>query len=72
MKLSKDNFPTTEKDKQAIKKNFSRQAIGSLMCAAVATRPDISFAVSLLSQFLKNPGITHWNTVKRVFKYLKG
>jgi hypothetical protein len=49
-----------------------RQAIGSLMWAAVATRPDIAFAVSLLSQFLENPGGTHWTAVKCVFKYLKG
>ena len=49
-----------------------RQAIGSLMWAAVATRLDIAFAVSLLSQFLENPGEMHWNAKKRVFKYLKG
>jgi hypothetical protein len=49
-----------------------REAIGSLMYAAVATRPDITFAVSALSQFLRNPGSTHWETVKRVFRYLAG
>ena len=36
-----------------------REAIGSLMYASVATRPDISFAVSTLSQFLENPGEAH-------------
>jgi hypothetical protein len=35
------------------------EAIGSLMYAAVATHPDISFAVSTLSQFLDNPGRIH-------------
>ena len=49
-----------------------RQAIGSLMYAAVATRPDIAFAVSTLSQFLENPGEAHWDAVKRVFRYLAG
>ena len=49
-----------------------REAIGSLMYAAVATRPDISFAVSTLSQFLENPGEVHWEAVKRVFRYLAG
>jgi len=49
-----------------------QQAIGSLMWAAVATRPDIAFAVSLLSQFLENLGQIHWDAVKRVLKYLKG
>ena len=42
------------------------------MWAAVATRPDIAFAVSLLSQFLKNPGELHWKAVKRVMRYLNG
>ena len=47
-----------------------REAIGSLMWAAVATRPDIAFTVSLLSQFLENPGKIHWKAVKRVMRYL--
>jgi hypothetical protein len=33
--------------------------IGSLMYLASATRPDISFAMSKLSQFVSNPGDTH-------------
>jgi hypothetical protein len=48
------------------------EAIGSLMYAAVATRPDITFAISTLSQFLENPGEIHWEAVKRVFCYLAG
>jgi len=48
------------------------KAIGSLMYAAVATRPDIAFAVSTLSWFLENPGEAHWQAVKRVFRYLAG
>ena len=48
-----------------------RQAIGSLMWAAVATQPDNAFAVSLLSQFLENPGEMHWNVTKSVLKYPK-
>ena len=50
----------------------SLQASNRLTWTAVATRPDIAFAVSLLSQFLENPGQIHWNAVKRVFQYLKG
>ena len=47
-----------------------REAIGSLMYASVATRLDIAFAVSTLSQFLDNPGEAHWEVVKRIFQYL--
>jgi len=40
------------------------------MYASVATHPDITFAVSTLSQFLENPGQIHWEAVKRVMWYL--
>jgi hypothetical protein len=42
------------------------------MYAAVATRPNIAFAIGILLRFLMNPGCTHWEAVKQVFKYLKG
>lgn len=48
------------------------QLIGSLMFLAVGTRPDISFAVSKLSQFLEIPTTTHWLAAKRVLRYLQG
>jgi hypothetical protein len=46
--------------------------VGSLMYAAISTRPDISFAVQTLSQFSLNPGPTHLTAVKHVFRYLRG
>jgi hypothetical protein len=49
-----------------------RSAIRLLMYAAVGTRPDISYAVQTLSQFLSNPGPAHWTAVKRIFRYLNG
>ncbi|GLB42029.1 putative mitochondrial protein [Lyophyllum shimeji] len=47
-------------------------AIGMLMWAAIATRPDIAFAVQHLSQFSQHPAHEHFTAVKRVFRYLKG
>ncbi|MBW0536578.1 hypothetical protein O181_076293 [Austropuccinia psidii MF-1] len=49
-----------------------QSAIGGLSYLSTATRPDISFAVSSLSQFLENPGIQHWNAFIHVLRYLKG
>ena len=46
-----------------------QEAIGSLMYTSVATRPDITFAVSTLSQFLDNLGEAHREAVKRVYRY---
>src|SRR5258705_13022036 len=48
------------------------RAIGSLMYAATSTCPDISFAVSILSQFMRDPARDHWEAVKRAIRYLKG
>jgi hypothetical protein len=55
-----------------MKKVPYREAIGSLMYASVATRPDITYAVSALSRFLDNPGDIHWEAAKRVLRYLSG
>lgn len=46
--------------------------LGTLQYLSVATRPDITYVVSVLACFSQNPGITHWNGVKRVYAYLKG
>jgi hypothetical protein len=35
------------------------------------TRPDITFAVSVVSQFLNAPCDDHWNAVIRILKYIK-
>ena len=38
----------------------------------LGTRPDISYAVSRVSQYSTNPNSTHWTAVKRIFRYLAG
>jgi hypothetical protein len=38
--------------------------IGSLMYAAVATRPDIAFAVNRLASFTANPTMCYWTAAK--------
>ena len=47
-------------------------AVGSLMYAMVCTRPDIAQAVGLVSRYMENPGKTHWEAVKYIFRYLRG
>jgi len=49
-----------------------QSAVGSLMYAMLGTRPDISYAVSKVSQYSTNPDPTHWTAVKRIFHYLAG
>ena len=38
----------------------------------MSTRPDLSIAVAILSQFMANPNKEHWTGVKRVLRYVKG
>jgi hypothetical protein len=72
--------PTPYDPSKLLKKNrrISRdqlrysQIIGSLIYLASATRPDISFAVSKLSQFVSNSGDAHWCALERVMRYLIG
>mgnify|MGYP000992362219 CR=1 FL=1 len=47
------------------------EAIGSLLYCAIATRPDISHALSLLSKYNGKPRLVHWKGVKRILRYLR-
>lgn len=33
---------------------------------------DLSFAISLVSQFMQHPRKPHWNAVMRILRYIKG
>lgn len=49
-----------------------REAVGSLMFLAIGTRPDISYAIGVVSRYLEHPSPAHVNAVKRIFKYIRG
>src|SRR5258708_31896945 len=70
--LLKSQSPSTLADIAKMKNVPYREAVGSLMYAAMGTRPDIAFATSTVAQFLENPGRDHWEAVQRIFIYLKG
>eukprot|EP00253_Pinus_taeda_P011707 PITA_11707 len=48
-----------------------RQLVGSLIYITT-TRPDISFAVGILSRFMKKPCEGHWSAAKKNYKVLEG
>ena len=48
-----------------------RRLVGSLVYLTV-TRPDISYAIHQMSQYLSAPRSTHYAVVLRILRYLKG
>lgn len=42
------------------------------MYLVTATRPDLAYTITHLSQFNSNPSMAHLNAAKRVIRYLKG
>ena len=51
--------------------NLYRQLVGSLIYLTV-TRPDISYAVHVVSQFMVAPRSLHYAVVLIILRYLKG
>lgn len=49
-----------------------QEIVGSLIYLMSCSRPDITYIVSKLSQFMSNPTKAHFNAAKDVLRYLKG
>lgn len=71
-KLSHEQCPSTDDEKSSMKNVPYSSAVGSLMYAMVCTRPDIAYAVGIVSRYLSNPGRHHWEAVKWIMRYLRG
>ena len=72
LKLSKDDCPKSIEEKATMAKVPYALACGSLMYAMVATRPDIAYAMGVVSRYMSNPGKKHWEVVKSNLRYLSG
>jgi hypothetical protein len=72
IQLSRNQSPKSAVEVAKMRQVPFRAALGSLMYLAVGTRPDIAFVISTLVQFTENPGWTHWEALKRVYRYLIG
>jgi len=70
--LSLDQCPKTDQEKEKMKDVPYASAVGSLRYAMLCTRPDICFAVGLVSRYQSNRGPTHWQAVKRIMRCLRG
>ncbi|KAI3499882.1 hypothetical protein L1887_35696 [Cichorium endivia] len=70
-KLSKTQSPSTDEEIAEISPVPYASAVGSIMYAMTCTRPDVSFALSMVSRYQGNPGKAHWIAVKNILKYLR-
>ena len=55
---------------------MSQSEYAKIICSAMYLmnyiRPDIAYAVSRLSRHTHNPNKYHWDTLRRMLRYLKG
>jgi hypothetical protein len=70
--LSTSQCPKTVEETEDMSKVPYASVVGCLMYAMVCTRPDLAHAVSVVSKYMANPGKSHWDAVKWIFRYLKG
>lgn len=71
LSLSKDMSPKSDVELDRMRRCPYASAVGSLMYAMLCTRPDIAYAVGIVSKFQSNPGEEHWTAVKHILKYLR-
>ena len=69
--ISKEQSPKTLEQKERMSRIPFASAVGSLMYVMLCTRPDICYAVGIVSRYQSDPGEEHWIAVKHILKYLR-
>src|SRR5665213_1128624 len=69
--FSKAQCPTSSEEKSNMDKVPNASAVGSIMYAMVCTRPNVSYALNVLSRYQSNLGDPHWQAVKTILNYLR-
>lgn len=67
----KTQCPQTESEREEMRQYPYRNLLGCLSFLASRTRPDISYAVNIFSQFQSNPGMEHWCGLLKLLGYVK-
>lgn len=70
--MSKEQSPKSEKAELEKSEILNVNTVGSIMYSMVCTRPDIAFALGVLSRFMSKPGIYHWHAVKWLLRCIRG
>ena len=70
-KTNDDPYQPREEEEEVIDRQKYLTAVGSFTYLTTHTRPDITFATSILVRHSQNPTMRHWNGVKHLLRYLK-
>nr|CAD1824666.1 unnamed protein product [Ananas comosus var. bracteatus] len=65
-----DIYPDLKKGELIDNVGLYQRLVGRLIYLTI-TRPDISYAVNLVSKFMHSPQTSHMNSVNRILRYLK-
>lgn len=57
--FSKEKSPNTSEEVDSMRNIPYASTVGSLMYAILCTRPDISYAIGIVSRYQSNPGLKH-------------
>jgi hypothetical protein len=68
--FSVDQCPSSTNQLARMKGIPYKEAIGSVLWPVVVSRPDAAYAIGVLAQFIQNPGLAHWEALKRLITYL--
>ena len=75
IQLSHDQCPkpgSSEAAEMAPYREPYMSVVGALLWLAACTRPDLTFATSVLARFVSNPARVHYAALQRVLAYLQG
>ena len=64
--LSKKISPKTSEERERMAVIPYALAVGSIMYAMLCTRPDVAYALGIVSRFHADPREDHWKAVKNI------
>ncbi|XP_075108916.1 secreted RxLR effector protein 161-like [Nicotiana tabacum] len=67
-----DMSPKIDEEMEQMSSVPYSSVVGSIMYDMVCTRPDISYAISVMSRYMACPSKEHWQAMKWILRYLKG
>lgn len=70
-RLSSKQCPVADQDKSEMSKVPYASVVGCLIYTMVLTRPDITYAISIVSRSMANPGKENWRAVKWILRCLR-